>query len=155
MERMILFTIKHVREVNKKGMDIRFILRRISKTSTTNLDEDLLKIEIMEMVNKGIIEKSYKILNEHGLQLTNRQMQEETLITPEEINNDNTAQHSKEASTSSIYSHKTPARKSKNQKTFLNMRPIAFTTSASNKNNFRDTKCEECILQNCHVVVLR
>ena len=74
MERMILDTIKHARDVSKKGMGVKFILRRISKTSGANLDEDVIKIEIMEMINKRIIEKSYKILNEHGLQQTNRQI---------------------------------------------------------------------------------
>ena len=75
MERMILDTIKHARDVSKKGMDVKFILRRISQTSSANLDEDVIKIKIMEMINKRIIEKSYKIRNEHGLQQTNRQMQ--------------------------------------------------------------------------------
>ena len=35
------------------------------------------------------------------------------------------------------------------------MRPIAFTTSATDKNNFYDTKYEEHTLQNCHGVMLR
>ena len=52
-------------------MDTKIILRRISKTSAKNLDEDLLKIEINQMINKGIIDISYKILNEHDLQQTN------------------------------------------------------------------------------------
>ena len=71
-------------------MDIKIIPRRICKTGTANLDEDLLKVEINEVINKGIINKSYKIQNKHGLQQANEQMQEETLITPEEVNNDNT-----------------------------------------------------------------
>ena len=40
-------------------------------------------------------------------------MQEETAITPEEVNNDNNTQHSIEASTLYNYSHETPTRTSK------------------------------------------
>ena len=141
MERMILDTIKHARDVSKKGMDVKFILRRISQTSSANLDEDVIKIKIMEMINKRIIEKSYKIRNEHGLQQTNRQMQPRRSAM--------TILHNiqkKQVRPLFIYFHRPPARTSKNQETLPNMRPIAFTTLASDKNNFHDTKHEEYTL---------
>ena len=74
----------------------------ISITSAANLDVDLLKFKINEIPNKGILGKSYKMLNNHGLQQTKKQIQEETLITPSEVNNDSTAQHSIEAGTNYI-----------------------------------------------------
>ena len=87
----------------------------ISITSAANLDADLLKFKINEMPNKGILDKSCKMLNDHGLQQTKKQIQEETLITPREVNNDSTAQHSIEASTNYIYSHETVEKKKKKQ----------------------------------------
>ena len=42
-------------------------------------------------------------------------MQEDTFITPGEVNNESTTQHSIEASTNYIYSHETPSRMSKNE----------------------------------------
>ena len=138
---MILDTIKHARDVSRKGMDVKFILRRISQTSSANLDEDVIKIKIMEMINKRIIEKSYKIRNEHGLQQTNRQMQPRRSAM--------TILHNiqkKQVRPLFIYFHRPPAGTSKNQETLPNMRPIAFTTLASDKNNFHDTKHEEYTL---------
>lgn len=48
-------------------MDLKIILRRICKTFTANLDEDLLKIETNYVINKEIIGKWYKIQNKHDL----------------------------------------------------------------------------------------
>ena len=90
---MILDAMKYVRVASKKGMDIKIILRRISKTSATNLDEGLLKIEINEIINKGIIDKPYKILNEHGQQQRNKYKKK--ILLPQEVNNDSATQHSK------------------------------------------------------------
>ena len=100
--------MKYVRVASKKGMDIKIILRRISKTSATNLDAGLLKIEINEIINKGIIDKPYKILNEHGQQQRNKYKKK--ILLPQEVNNDSATQHSTEASTPYIYSHETPAK---------------------------------------------
>lgn len=67
MKQIILDAIKQVKDVSKKEMDKKIILRTISIRSTANLDEDLLKIEIKEISNKGILGKSYRMLNEHGV----------------------------------------------------------------------------------------
>ena len=112
----------------------------ISIASAANLDVDLFKFKINEIPNKGILGKSCKTLNNHGLQQTKKQIQEETLITPSEVNNDSTAQHSIEAGTNYIYSHETPSRTSKNQETLLNMGPVAFMTLASEKNSSHDAE---------------
>ena len=88
MEQIVLDAMKQVRDVSKKEIDIKIILRKIFRIS--NLDEDLLKFEINEMTNKGITEKSHKMLNEHGLQPTKEQMKEEPLITPGDVHNNNT-----------------------------------------------------------------
>ena len=93
----------------------------ISITSAANLDVDLFKFKINEIPTKEILGKSCKMLNNHGLQQTKKQIQEETLITPSEVNNDSTAQHSIEAGTNYIYSHETLSRTFKNQETLQNM----------------------------------
>ena len=110
MEQIVLDAIKQVRDVSKKEMDIKIILRKISTTSAANLDEALLKIEINEMTNKEIIDKSYKMLNEHGLQQTKEQMEKETLITPGDVHNDNSTQHSVEASSAYVITKHHPDR---------------------------------------------
>ena len=58
MEDMILDAMKYVRRQQERNTKI--ILRRISKTSASNLNEDKLKIETNQMINKGTICKSYK-----------------------------------------------------------------------------------------------
>ena len=110
------FTIKDFFSNVTKYLTKNFIFcAMISITSAANLDADLLKFKINEMPNKGILDKSCKMLNDHGLQQTKKQIQEETLITPREVNNDSTAQHSIEASTNYIYSHETVEKKKKKQ----------------------------------------
>ena len=106
MEQIVLDAIKQVRDVSKKEMDIKIILRKISTTSAANL----IKIEINEMTNKEIIDKSYKMLNEHGLQQTKEQMEKETLITPGDVHNDNSTQHSVEASSAYVITKHHPDR---------------------------------------------
>ena len=62
MKQIILDAIKQVKDVSKKEMDKKIILRY-----TANLDEDMLKTEIKEISNKGILDKSYRMLNEHSV----------------------------------------------------------------------------------------
>ena len=62
MKQIILDAIKQVKDVSKKEMDKEIILRY-----TANLDEDLLKTEVKEISNKGILDKSYRMLNEHSV----------------------------------------------------------------------------------------
>ena len=53
----------------KKILSIANILLRISKTSETNLDTRSLKKELHQMIAKGLIDNSYKIVNNVNLKL--------------------------------------------------------------------------------------
>ena len=62
MEQLILKTIDHVKHVSKRKVSLDRILQRISKTSATNLENETLKLELDQMIIKGLIDQSYKIL---------------------------------------------------------------------------------------------
>ena len=63
MEKLILKTIGFVNYVSKRKVSLDSILQRINKTSTTNLDNETLKLELDQMIIKGLIDQSYKILH--------------------------------------------------------------------------------------------
>ena len=62
MEQLILKTII-VNYVSKRKVSLDSILQRINKTSATNLDNETLKLELDQMIIKGLIDQSYKILH--------------------------------------------------------------------------------------------
>ena len=63
MEQLILKTIGFVNYVSKRKVSLHSILQRINKTSATNLDNETLKLELDQMIIKGLIDQSYKILH--------------------------------------------------------------------------------------------
>ena len=71
MEQLILKTIDHVKHVSKRKASLDRILQRIHKTSATNLDNETLKLELHQMIIKGLTDQSYKILHMDRLRLKN------------------------------------------------------------------------------------
>ena len=69
MEQLILMTIDHVKNVNKRKVSLDSILQRINKTSASNLDNETLKLELDQMIIKGLIDENYKILGRNRLHL--------------------------------------------------------------------------------------
>ena len=63
MEQLILTTIDHVKNVSKRKVSLDSILQRINKTSATNLNNETLKLELDQMIIKGLIDQNYKILD--------------------------------------------------------------------------------------------
>ena len=68
---MILKTIDPVKHVSKRKVSLDSILEIISKTSATNRDNETLKLEPDQMITKGLIDQSYKILDRDRLHLEN------------------------------------------------------------------------------------
>ena len=54
----------------------------ISIASAANLDVDLFKFKINEIPNKGILGKSCKTLNNHGLQQTKKKSKKKLSLHP-------------------------------------------------------------------------
>ena len=69
MEQLILKTIGYVKHVSKRKVSLDSILQRINKTSATNLDNETLKLELDQMIIKGLIDQNYKILHRDRLHL--------------------------------------------------------------------------------------
>ena len=69
MEQSILEVIDYVRNASKKSFSIANILSRISKTSASNLDTRSLEKELHQMIAKGSIGSSYKVVNNINLKL--------------------------------------------------------------------------------------
>ena len=65
MEQLILKTINHAKHVSKRKVSIDSNLKR--KTSATNLDDKILKLQLDQMIIKGLIDQSYKILHRKRL----------------------------------------------------------------------------------------
>ena len=63
MEQSILEVTDYVRNVSKKRLFIANILSRISKTSASNLGIRSLEKELHQMIVQGLIDSSYKIVN--------------------------------------------------------------------------------------------
>ena len=69
MEQLISKTINHAKHVSKRKVSIDSNLKR--KTSATNLDDKILKLQLDQMIIKGLIDQSYKILHRKRLHLEN------------------------------------------------------------------------------------
>ena len=79
MEQSILEAIDYVRYVNKKRLSIANILSRLSKTSASNQDTRSLEKELQQMISKGLIDSSYKIVNNINLKLDVETTSKDTL----------------------------------------------------------------------------
>ena len=79
MKQSILEAIDYFRNVSKKRLSNANILPRISKTSASNLDTRSLEKELHQMIAKGLIESSYKIVNNMNLKFNGESTSKDTL----------------------------------------------------------------------------
>ena len=63
MEQLILRKIDHVKHVSKRKVSPDSILQRINKITATNLDNEILILELDQMIIKGSVNQNYKILH--------------------------------------------------------------------------------------------
>ena len=69
IEQSILEAIDYLRNVSKKRLSITNILSRISITTTSNLDTRSFEKELHQIITKGLLNSSYKIVNNINLKL--------------------------------------------------------------------------------------
>ena len=91
MEQLILKTINHAIHVSKRKVSIDSNLKR--KTSATNLDDKILKLGLDQMIIKGLIDQSYKILHRKRLHLENVPSSDKVNFTFPIENRENTAEN--------------------------------------------------------------
>ena len=84
MEQSILEAIDYVRNVRKRRLSIANILSRISKTAS-NLDTRSLEKELHQMIAKGLIDSSYKIVNNVNLKLNVETTSKDTHISNNDV----------------------------------------------------------------------
>ena len=89
MEQLILMTIDHVKNVSKRKVSLDSILQRINKTNATNLDNETLKLELDQMIIKGLIDENYKILDMDRLHLDKVPSPDKVNFTVPNENGDN------------------------------------------------------------------
>ena len=89
MEQLILMTIDHVKNVSKCNVSLDSILQRISKTSATSLDSETLKLELDQMIIKGLIDQNYRILDRDRLHLDKVPSPDKVNFTVPNENGDN------------------------------------------------------------------
>ena len=92
MKQLILKTIDHVKDVSKRKVSLDSILQRINKTSATNLDNEALQLELDQMIIKGLIDQSYKILHRYRFHLENVPLLDKVNFTFPSENGNNTAE---------------------------------------------------------------
>ena len=63
MEKLILDAINYIKNISKRKLSLDTILQRINKVSAMNLDTDALRLELENMIFKGLIDQNYRILN--------------------------------------------------------------------------------------------
>ena len=93
MEQLTLNTIDHVKHVSKRKVSLDRILQRISKTSVTNLENETLKLELDQMIIKGLIDQSYRILHRGGLHSENAPLCDKVSFTFPSKNGNNTEEN--------------------------------------------------------------
>ena len=79
MEQSILEAIDYLRNVSKKRLSITNILSRISITTTSNLDTRSFEKELHQIITKGLLNSSYKIVNNINLKLNAETKSKDTL----------------------------------------------------------------------------
>ena len=57
MEKEILDTINHLKNISKRKLSLDIILQRINKISTTNLDTEVLRSELEKIIFKALIDR--------------------------------------------------------------------------------------------------
>ena len=66
MESLILKAINHSKLVSKKKVNVK----NCQRSSTSNLDNNTLQVEIDQMIRKGLIDENYNIMNKDNLNIT-------------------------------------------------------------------------------------
>ena len=79
MEQSILEAIDYLRNVSKKRLSITNILSRISITTTSNLDTRSFEKELHQIITKGLLNSSYKIVNNINLKFNAETKSKDTL----------------------------------------------------------------------------
>ena len=79
MEKSILEAIDYLRNVSKKRLSITNILSRISITTASNLDTRSFEKELHQIITKGLLNSSYKIVNNINLKLNVETKSKDTL----------------------------------------------------------------------------
>ena len=79
MEQSMLEAIDYLRNVSKKRLSITNILSRISITTTSNLDTRSFEKELHQIITKGLLNSSYKIVNNINLKLNAETKSKDTL----------------------------------------------------------------------------
>ena len=79
MEQLIFMTIDHVKNVSRRKVSLDSILQKINKTSSNDLDNETLKLELDQMIIKGLIDQNYKILGRDRLHL-------DKVLSPDKVN---------------------------------------------------------------------
>ena len=62
MDLAILEAIKYIKQINRKKVSLENILQRINKTNATNIEIDILRIDVDNVLYNGITDRDYKIL---------------------------------------------------------------------------------------------
>ena len=102
MEKLILNAVNHIKQISKKKVSLDSILQRLNKTSATNIDTDAIRMEIEQMLHKGVINQDYKnLISSTVPEATSDE------VSPENMNTDCTEQNSVQMSPYPI-SHETP-----------------------------------------------
>ena len=65
MDLAILEAIKYITQISKKKVSLENTLQRINKANATNIDIDILKIDVDNLLRNGIIDQNYEILKNH------------------------------------------------------------------------------------------
>lgn len=67
MESLILEAVNHIRNVSKKKVNEESILQMIKRKNATNINKDSLRVEIDQMIIKGLLDSNFKILKNNPL----------------------------------------------------------------------------------------
>ena len=62
MDLATLEAIKYIKQINRKKVSLENILQRINKTNATNIEIDILRIDVDNVLYNGITDQDYKIL---------------------------------------------------------------------------------------------
>ena len=73
--------IYHVKPISKKKPSYKNILSYIQKSTASNIDLEVIKKTVLDMVTKKIIDKDFRILNESCNSFTSPQISDDDLET--------------------------------------------------------------------------
>ena len=123
---LILESIRQIKEVSREKVFRNNIINRINKTSATITDNKSLTFELEQMIIKGLIDQTYKILIRESQQINIEPFQGKIIFT---IVGSNTDQENEITNESLLFivSQDTPVTKSKSTTTCENIENIEST----------------------------